>query len=232
MRTIGLIGGMSWESSIVYYRILNEEVKKRLGGAHSAQCLMYSVDFDPIEQLQHEDKWDELTARMVSIAQTLETGGAGCIVICTNTMHLMVEDIEKNTSIPLLHIADAAAGSIVESGMKKAGLLGTKFTMEKDFYTGRLKEKFDIDTIIPGEPERQDVHDIIYHEFVNGTVSPASKAKYLDIIRKLAARGAEAVILGCTEIPLFIKQEDCDIPLLDTTALHATAAVDWALKPE
>lgn len=228
-KTIGLIGGMSWESSAEYYKIINQTVNQKLGGVHSCDCLMYSFDFAVIEHLQHEGKWDELTNLMVDAAKKLESGSAELILICTNTMHKMADDVERNINIPFLHIADAAAEEIKKQELKKVGLLGTKFTMEQDFYRKRIEEKYNIEVIIPGEQERQVVHDTIYNELVVGKIVQISKEKYVEIINNLKRNGAEGVILGCTEIPLLVKQEDCDIPLFDTTTIHAKAAVDLAI---
>lgn len=230
MKTIGLIGGMSWESSLEYYKIINETVKAKLGGLHSARCLMYSVDFEEIEILQHQNKWKELTDIMISSAQKLKSGGADFIIICTNTMHKMAKDIQDSVGIKVLHIAEVTGERVVRKGIKKVGLLGTKFTMEGDFYKKILQEKFSIDAIIPSENERETVHNIIYDELCKGEIKRASKEKYIDIINNLAAKGAEAVILGCTEITLLIKQEDVDIEVFDTTAIHAVSAVEYALS--
>jgi aspartate racemase len=230
MKTIGLIGGMSWESSLEYYRIINETVKKTLGGFHSAKSLMYSVDFQEIEELQHQDRWDEATKKMIDAAQRVERGGADFVVICTNTMHKMAEDVEKNIQIPLLHIADVTAAKIKEMGQKKVGLLGTRFTMEQDFYKGRLRKKHGIEVLIPDENERYAIHAILYDELCLGEIKRLSKDKFIDVIGNLESRGAEGVILGCTEIPLIVKQEDYDIMLYDTTTVHAQAAVDFALR--
>jgi len=230
MKKIGLIGGMSWESSLEYYRIINETVKQKLGGLHSAECIMYSVDFDEIEKLQHKGKWEDLTKIMIDCAQRLEKAGANVIIICTNTMHKMAEDVESSITIPLLHIADATAEKIKEKGFKKVGLLGTKFTMEEDFYKGRLIENHDIDVIVPNSEEMQIVHDIIFNELCLGEIKETSKEQYKKIIIKLAEKGAEGVILGCTEIPMLIKQEDVEVPLFDTTKIHAEFAVDYAIK--
>ncbi|MFC1555771.1 aspartate/glutamate racemase family protein [candidate division KSB1 bacterium] len=229
MKTIGLLGGMSWESSSVYYQIINREVQKKLGGVHSAKCVMYSVDFGEIEELQHAGEWDKLTQVMVDCAKSIQNAGADFLVICTNTMHKMAPEIEESTSMPILHIADAAAGVIKNSGWKKVGLLGTKFTMEQDFYSGRLQKKHGIDVIIPDENERDIVHEVIYTQLVKGIIDEGSRKQYVDIIRKLASRGAEAVVLGCTEIPLLVRQEDSPVPLLDTTTIHAESAVEYAL---
>lgn len=229
MKTIGLLGGMSWESSLEYYRILNETVKARLGGFHSADCLMYSVDFDEVEALQHQDKWDELTEMMIDAAQRIETGGAEILVICTNTMHKMAPEMQAAIQIPLLHIADAAGEAIKAQGLQTVGLLGTKFTMEGDFYRKRLSERFGLNVLIPEEADRERVHNTIYGELVKGVINPESRRAFQDIIKKLEAKGAQGVILGCTEIPLLVKQADVAIPVFDTSCIHAEAAVDWAL---
>ncbi len=230
MKTIGLIGGMSWESSLEYYRIMNQAVKEKLGGFHSAKCVMYSVDFEEIEKLQHKGQWDELTDIMIDAAQRVEKAGADFVVICTNTMHKMAPEIESRITIPLLHIADVTAEQIKIKGQKKVGLLGTRFTMEQEFYKGRLTKTHGIEVIIPDEEQRKIIHNILYNELVQGEISKASKSKFKEIIVSLKSRGAEGVILGCTEIPLLVKQEDYDIPLYDTTDIHARAAVELALK--
>jgi len=230
MKTIGLIGGMSWESSLEYYRILNETVKERLGGLHSAKAMMYSVDFEEIEKLQHKGDWKKLTEIMIDAAQRVEKGGADLLVICTNTMHKMADDVQKNISIPLLHIANATAGAVKKKGLKKTALLGTKFTMEGDFYKKRLKEKYTIETIIPDDGERQEIHDVLYNELCLGIIKQTSKERYLEIINNLVSRGAEGIILGCTEIPMLIKQEDVEVPVFDTTEIHAKAAVEFAIS--
>jgi aspartate racemase len=230
MKTIGLIGGMSWESSLEYYRIVNESIKERLGGFHSAKCIMYSVDFEEIEKLQHQGKWDQATDLMIDAARRVEKGGADFVVICTNTMHKMADDVQESINIPLLHIADVTAEKIKEKGMQKVGLLGTRFTMEEDFYRLRLQEKHGLEVIIPDEEERQTIHSILYSELVMGEIKEISKETFQKIIGNLVARGAEGVILGCTEIPLLVKQEDYEIPLFDTTAIHARAAVEYALE--
>ncbi|MBC8717961.1 aspartate/glutamate racemase family protein [Ochrobactrum sp. Marseille-Q0166] len=230
MKTIGLIGGMSWESSQEYYRIINREVRARLGGTHSAKSLMWSMDFAEIEHLQHQGKWDELTTLMIEAAQNLEKGGADFILICTNTMHKMATDIESATSIPLVHIADPTAEKIEAAGFSTVGLLGTAFTMEQDFYKGRLSSKYGLQVLTPDDADRKTVHDIIYQELVVGKVSDESREKYRAVITRLVERGAEAVILGCTEIMLLIGPQDSPVPVFDTTRLHAEAAVDWALR--
>ena len=229
LKTIGLIGGMSWESTLEYYKIINEAVKIKMGDFHSAKCIMYSVDFEEIEILQRDDKWEELTHIMINIAQKLKNGGADFIIICTNTMHKMASEIENMAGIKVLHIAEVTGQEVVKIGMKKIGLLGTKFTMEGDFYKKILKEKYDIEVIIPIKEERETVHNIIYNELCKGDIKEASKEKYIGIINNLVLNGAEGVILGCTEIPLLIKQEDVDIKVFDTTTIHAISAVDFAL---
>jgi aspartate racemase len=230
MKTIGFIAGMSWESSLEYYRIVNEEVKTRLGGFHSAQCLMYSVDFHPIEEMQRQGQWDDAAMILVDAAQKVEKGGADFLVLCTNTMHKLAESIEASLGIPFLHIADVTAAEIKKMGQKKVGLLGTKFTMEQDFYKERLIEKHGLEVIIPTDEERDVIHSILYSELCFGDLKPESKQTFQEIIANLAARGAEGIVLGCTEIPLIVKQEDYEIQLYDTTALHAKAAVDLALQ--
>lgn len=229
MKTIGLIGGMSWESSLEYYRIVNETVKEKLGGLHSCKCLMYSVDFGVIEALQHQNKWDELTKLMIEAAQNLKHGGADFIVICTNTMHKMAPEIETATGLNVLHIANVTGAAISKDQIQKVGLLGTRFTMEGDFYKKRLKDNYDIEVIIPEDADRQIIHDIIYNELCLGLIKDDSRQKYINIINKLCANGAEGIILGCTEIPLLIKQSDVLIPVYDTTKIHAESAVDFAL---
>lgn len=230
MKKIGLIGGMSFESSLDYYKIINETAQLKLGGLHSAECLMYSVDFEKIEVLQHENKWEELTDIMVSIAKKLKDAGADFIVICTNTMHKMAHAIESRVGIKVLHIAEATGEKVIGKGLKKVALLGTIFTMKQDFYKKVLKEKFNIDVIIPNEADSEIVHEIIYTELCKGIINESSKEKYKKIIKNLELNGAEGVILGCTEIPLLIKQEDVDIPVFDTTTIHAISAVEFALK--
>ncbi|MFC1477500.1 aspartate/glutamate racemase family protein [candidate division KSB1 bacterium] len=231
MKTIGMIGGMSWESTLEYYRVVNERVKARLGGSHSAQCIIYSVEFAEVERMQYEERWDKLTGMMTDNARALESAGADCIVICTNTMHLMADDVGQAVDIPLLHIADATAERIKTAGMRKVGLLGTKFTMEKSFYKDRLKERHGIDVVTPGNLDRSIINEIIYKEFVTGSMKPSSKQEYVRVINSLAGAGAEGIVLGCTEIPLFITQEDSPVPLFDTTTIHAEAAVEFALGP-
>ncbi len=229
MKTIGLIGGMSWESSLEYYRIINETVKTRLGGLHSAKSLMFSFDFEEIEQLQHAGNWAEATRMMIQAGRQLERGGADFVIICTNTMHKMADDVQAAITIPLLHIADATAEAIRAQGLNKIGLLGTNFTMEEAFYKGRLTDKFGLDVLVPARPERQVVHDIIYDELCLGVTKPDSRAQYRQIMAEMVAAGAEGIILGCTEIGLLVNQEDSSVPLFDTTVIHAETAVAYAL---
>ncbi|CAN5878416.1 aspartate/glutamate racemase family protein [soil metagenome] len=228
MRMIGLIGGMSWESSAEYYRILNQGVRDRLGPTASARCLLWSFNFAEIEALQHEGDWDGLTARMVDAARRLEAGGADMLLICTNTMHRLAPAVQAAVTVPLLHIADPTAERITASGFQKVGLLGTAFTMEQDFYKGRL-DQHGLSVIVPDVEDRATVHRIIYEELVAGEIVPASRDAYRAIIGRMAEAGAEAVILGCTEIMLLVRPEDSPIPIFDTTAIHAMAAVDMAL---
>ncbi|MEZ4668507.1 MAG: aspartate/glutamate racemase family protein [Anaerolineae bacterium] len=229
MKTIGLLGGMSWESSVEYYRIINEEVKRRLGGLHSAQCLLWSFDFAEIEALQMAGDWDSAARRMVEAAQSLERGGAQAIVICTNTMHKLAPQVQAAIAIPILHIADATARKIKLDGQQTIGLLGTRFTMEQDFYKGRLVDQFGLNVLTPDAAGRTKVHDVIYDELCLGDIRDTSRRDYLHIMDDLAAQGAQGIILGCTEITLLVKPEHTTIPLYDTTTLHALAAVDWAL---
>ena len=230
MKTVGMIGGMSWESSIEYYRIINEKVKETLGGLHSARSVMYSVDFAEIEALQHTGRWDEATQAMIEAARHVEAGGADFLIICTNTMHKMADEVEAATSIPLLHIADATAETIKSQGLTKIGLLGTKFTMEEDFYRGRLVEKHGLEVLIPDTEDREIVHRVIYDELVLGEIKPESREAYKKIIEKLIAAGAQGIILGCTEIGLLVKAKDSRVPLFDTTYIHAVSAVEMALE--
>jgi aspartate racemase len=228
---IGLMGGMSWESSAEYYRIVNQEVRARLGGAHSARSLMWSVDFGEIERLQHEGEWDRLAVAMKDAARRLERGGADFLVLCTNTMHRFAAEIEDAVAIPLLHIADPTAEAIRAAGFRRVGLLGTAFTMEQDFYKGRLEAGHGLEVVIPEATDRRIVHDIIYRELVEGRILPASRQAYREVIARLIARGAQAIILGCTEIMLLVSESDSAAPLFDTTRLHAMAAVERALTP-
>lgn len=229
MKTIGLIGGMSWESSLEYYRIINEEVKSRLGGTHSAKSIMLSVDFDEIERMQSAGEWDNLSTIMIEAAKNLELAGADCIVICTNTMHKFAEDVENAVRIPLIHIADATADAIKRENIQDIGLLGTRYTMEQEFYRGRL-QSHDLNVIIPDDTDRGVVHDIIYNELVLGKINDHSRNNYIEIIKKLGNEGAKGVILGCTEIGLLVKAKDTELKVFDTTYLHAVAAVEFALS--
>jgi len=230
LKTIGLIGGMSWESSIEYYRIINETTRAKLGGLHSAKSMMYSVDFAEVEILQHQGRWTEAARMLIDAAKNLENGGADFIVLCTNTMHKAADDIQANIKIPFLHIADATAQRIMDSGIRKAGLLGTRFTMEEEFYKGRLAKKFGLSVRVPDAREREIVHRVIYDELVVGRIEQRSKAQFAGIIEQMVGQGAEGVILGCTEIGLLVHQEDSRVPLFDTTRIHAEAAVEFALK--
>ncbi len=223
-----MIGGMSWESTASYYKFINEGVKDKLGGLHSAKICMYSVDFDEIEKLQHQDNWKETANILSKAAQSVESGGADFLLICTNTMHKVAPEIEKNISIPILHIADATAKTLIKDGIKKVGLLGTKFTMEQDFYKRRLIDKFNIDVVVPNDEDMNTIHKIIYSELCMGTISNDSRSVYLEIINSLYENGAEAVILGCTEIALLVQQKHTSIPLYDTTLIHANYAVEQA----
>ena len=230
MKTIGLIGGMSWESSVEYYKIINETIHQKLGGLHSAKSIMISVDFAEIEVLQHKGNWPEAGKILITAAENLEKAGADFIVICTNTMHKLADDIQSQVHIPILHIADATARQVINAGMKKICLLGTRFTMEENFYKGRLTDKFDLEVIIPGENDRTVIHRVIYDELVLGQIRAESRENYLSIINKMVSSGAEGIILGCTEIGLLVKQEDCPIPLFVTTIIHAQAAVEQSLN--
>ncbi|MHA4740803.1 aspartate/glutamate racemase family protein [Dyadobacter sp. MSC1_007] len=226
---MGLIGGLSWESSAEYYRIINEATRNRLGELYSAKILMFSVNFAEIEQYQHLGRWDLATQIMVDAAKRLESGGADFILIVSNTMHLLADEIEQNVSIPLLHIADPTGEAVQQQEITRIGLIGTAFTMEGDFYKKRLQDRFGFDVIVPDADDRAIVHSIIYQELVTGRTSDSSRQEYKRIIEQLAQNGAQCVILGCTEIKLLIKQEDTQTPLFDTTTLHALAAVDRAI---
>ncbi len=228
-KIIGLIGGMSWESSAEYYRIINQAVRARLGGLRSARCLMWSFDFGEIEALQHAGRWDDAAAEMIAAAHRLERGGADFVVICTNTMHRMADQVQAAIGVPLRHIAAPTAERIKAAGVRRVGLLGTAFTMEQAFYKGRLTERHGLEVLVPGEDDRALVHRVIYKELVQGRAEPSSRLAYREVIARLVERGAEAVILGCTEIMLLVTPEDSPVPLFDTTAIHAQAAVDLAL---
>jgi len=229
MKTIGLIGGMSWESTANYYKQINEGIKREMGGLHSAKICMYSVDFDEIEKLQHQGEWDRTAEILADAARSVEAGGADFFLICTNTMHKVAEQVQAAVSIPLLHIADATAETLITQGIKRVGLLGTRFTMEQDFYKQRITDQFAIDVLVPDQKDRDVVHEVIYKELCLGEIKDTSREAYLEIIQKLHADGAEAVILGCTEIAILVKQEDTGVPLFDTTYIHAEKAVANAL---
>lgn len=229
MKVIGLLGGMSWESSAEYYRIINERVRTRLGGLHSARCLMWSFDFADIEALQHAGDWAAATERMIEAAYRLKRGGADFMAICTNTMHKMADDIQSAVDLPLLHIADPTAQRIKAAGHRRVGLLGTAFTMEQDFYKGRLQQVHGLEVLVPGEEDRRAIHHVIYDELVQGRIEPASRLVFRDAMEDLARRGAEAIILGCTEIMLLVTEKDSPLPLFDTTAIHAEAIADLAM---
>lgn len=220
---------MSWESSAEYYRIINQEIMRRTGGAHWARCVMVSLDFGEVAPLQHQGRWDDLAALMADSARRLERSGADMVVLCTNTMHRLAGDIEEAVSIPLVHIADATAQAVKAAGLGRVGLLGTAFTMEQDFYKGRLLQRHGLDVLVPSAEDRADVHRVIYLELIKGVVLPTSRQRYREVMQRLVDRGAEGVILGCTEIGLLVAAADCAAPLFDTTRLHALAAVDKSL---
>jgi aspartate racemase len=230
MKSIGLLGGMSWESTLEYYRIINQEVQARLGGLHSARCLLYSVDFAEIEALQHRDRWSQAGALLAEAARRLELGGADFLVLCTNTMHKVADDIQAGSGIPLLHIADATAEKIKASGISRVGLLGTRFTMEQDFYRGRLEQRHGLDVVVPEPEAREMVHRVIYDELCRGLIRDSSRAAYRGIIENLVKRGAQGIIAGCTEIELLVREQDSAAPLFPTTRIHAVAAVDRSLQ--
>ncbi|WP_130835846.1 aspartate/glutamate racemase family protein [[Erwinia] mediterraneensis] len=230
MKVIGLLGGMSWESTALYYRSINEAVKKELGGLHSAKLVLYSVDFHEIEQLQATGEWQKAGALLADAARALEQAGADFIVLCTNTMHKVAQQITGAVDIPLLHIADATASRIQATGLRKVGLLATRFTMEQDFYKGRLEQGYGLEVIVPYEDDRHIVHRIIYEELCQGIIREESRAQYRQILTRLKDQGAEAVILGCTEITLLVTESDSPLPLFDTTAIHAEDAVLNALR--
>jgi len=232
MKTIGLLGGMSWESTVGYYQAINKGVKESLGGLHSAKIAMYSVDFSQIEKLQHSGDWEGTAKILISAAKNVQAAGADVLLICTNTMHKVAPQIENAIDIPLLHIADATAEALVEKGIKTVGLLGTAFTMEQDFYKGRLTNNYGLNVHVPAEIDREIIHNVIYKELCLGKINPSSKVEYLRIIEDLANQGAEAVILGCTEIGLLVNQTDTDVTLLDTTYIHAQKAVEYATQPQ
>ena len=229
LKTIGLIGGMSWESTATYYKIINETVKEKLGGLHSAKCILYSVDFQEIEECQANGNWEKSGEILGEAAYNLEKAGADFIVICTNTMHKVVNQIKEKISIPILHIAEMTAEKILEKGLKNIALLGTKYTMEQDFYKSKLIEK-GINVIIPDKNDIEIINEVIYDELCLGTINSNSKKKFLEIVDKLRSKGAEGIILGCTEIGLLIKNEDTDVPLFDTAIIHAEQAAIYSIK--
>ena len=232
MKTIGLLGGMSWESTVPYYRQINEAVKARLGGLHSAKIVLYSVDFAEVERLQHQGNWAAAGALLADAARALERAGADFIVLCTNTMHKVAPAIEGAVQIPLLHIADPTAGAIRYAGLHRVGLLGTRFTMEQDFYRGRLAGQHGIEVMVPDADDRDLVHRVIYEELCLGRIEQASRQAYRDVMRRLVERGVQGIILGCTEISLLVGAQDASVPLFDTTAIHAEAAAARALGRE
>lgn len=230
MKTIGLLGGMSWESTSEYYTLLNKMTQAEFGGSHSCPCILHSFNFHFIDNLQHLEKWPELAEHLARAAKNLELSGAELLLICTNTMHIVADDIQEKLKIPIIHIVDAVATEIKNIGINKVGLLGTRFTMEKSFFSGRLKEKHSISCITPAPEERELIHNVIYKELICGKLVSKSKIRFLEIIENLKSKGAEGIILGCTEIPLLIKQEDTSIPIFDTTSIHAAAAYTAANK--
>lgn len=230
MKVIGLIGGMSWESTVEYYRVINESVKERLGGLHSAKCVLYSVDFAEVGELQRRGQWPQAAQLLVGAAQSVEKAGADFVLICTNTMHKLADTVQAGIGIPLLHIADATAEKVQQAGLQRVGLLGTRFTMEEDFYRSRLANQFGLEVMIPDTKDRETVHRIIYEELCVGAVRPESRAQIAGIMSRLVEMGAEGIILGCTELGLLVGPEDCRVPLFDTTRVHALAAVEEALK--
>ncbi|MFX1512369.1 MAG: aspartate/glutamate racemase family protein [Promethearchaeota archaeon] len=230
MKSIGLLGGMSWHSSQEYYQIINEKIKEKLGGLHSAKIVLFSVDFEEVVQLQLQGNWEKMADIMIDAAKRIEKAGADLLLICANTTHKVADEVAEKVTIPLLHIADSTAEKIKEKNLRKVGLLGTKFTMEEEFYTKRLAEKHELSVIIPTEEERQIIHDILYKELAFGEIKDSSKEKYLVVIQHMIEEGAEGIILGCTEIPLLVKQEDVKVPVFNTTEIHAISAIDFALK--
>ena len=230
MKTIGLLGGMSWESTLPYYRHINEAVRERLGGLHSARLVLYSLDFHEIEALQRQGDWAAAGTLLADAARRLESAGADFLLLCTNTMHKVADAIEAASALPLLHIADPTAAAIQAAGLQRVGLLGTRFTMEQPFYRERLEDRHGIQVLVPDEPDRAEVHRVIYEELCRGVVSEASRQAYRQVISRLVARGAQAVILGCTEIGLLVRADDAEVPLFDTCVLHAQAAAERALS--
>lgn len=230
MKTIGLIGGMSWESTVSYYQAINRGVNQKLGGLHSAKLCLYSVDFEEIQLLQHQGKWADTAEILSHAAKSAVAGGADAVLICTNTMHKVADEVASAVNVPLLHIADATGAAIKKAGYSSIGLLGTRFTMEQDFYKQRLQDKYGLEVLTPSEDDRTKVHDVIYNKLCQGIVEPGDRETYLAIMDKMSEQGAQGIILGCTEIALLVKPEHTAIPLFDTVAIHAQAAVDFALS--
>jgi len=230
MKTIGLIGGTSWNSTLEYYRILNETVKKKLGGSHSAKCILYSIDFEDIRESLNDEKWEDVAKILIDASKRIEKAGADFILICANTLHKIVDDIQENISIPILNIIEVTAEKIKEQGIKKVGLIGTRFTMKEDFYKKILEEKYSIEVVLPDKKDIETLHGIISDELCKGIIKQGSKERIKKIINNLTSRRAEGIILGCTELPLLIKQEDIDMPIFDTTRIHAISAVECALE--
>ena len=230
MKTIGMIGGMSWESTVSYYKALNRGVKEALGESHSAKIWLYSLDFEEIKTLQHQGEWQKAAEILSAAAQKIEIAGADFLLICTNTMHKVASEVQAGISIPLLHIADITAEILIADGVTKVGLLGTQFTMDEDFYKGRVSEKYGIEVIVPEKPQQEIVHNIIYSELILGEIKDDSRQRYLEVIDQLYVQGAQAVILGCTEIALLVQQHHTEVPLYDTTEIHAAQAVKLALS--
>ena len=230
MKTIGLIGGTSWNSTLEYYRILNETVKKKLGGSHSAKCILYSIDFEDIRESLNDEKWEDVAKILIDASKRIEKAGADFILICANTLHKIVDDIQENISIPILNIIEVTAEKIKEQGIKKVGLIGTRFTMKEDFYKKILEEKYSIEVVLPDKKDIETLHGIISDELCKGIIKQGSKERIKKITNNLTSRRAEGIILGCTELPLLIKQEDIDMPIFDTTRIHAISAVECALE--
>lgn len=230
MKVLGLIGGISWESTVIYYQLVNRRVREKLGGLHSSRCIIYSFDFAEIEALQVAGNWDQAAILMGKAAASLKDGGAEGIVICANTMHKLASAVELSSGLPLIHIVDSTAQRIKQGKFRRVGLLGTRYTMEEDFYKKRLVEKYGLEVIIPDGPDRTTVHDIIYDELCHGVTTEKSRGAYAEVVNRLAKAGAECIILGCTEIGLLLKSDDVELPLFDTAAIHAEAAADWAMS--
>ncbi|WP_428776074.1 aspartate/glutamate racemase family protein [Vibrio sp.] len=230
MKTIGLIGGMSWESTTSYYQLINQGIKQRLGGLNSAKIVLNSINFAELEPMQRENRWDDAADLLVTAAKSVEQAGADFVMICTNTMHKVADEVADAVTIPLLHIADATGAQLTKEHIRRVGLLGTAFTMEQSFYKQRLQQRFDLEVLVPEANARERVHQVIYQELCLGQIRPESKAEFIDVINQLKSQGAQAIILGCTEIGLLVEQQDVDIPLYDTTAIHAKAAIELALQ--